>query len=174
MIRLATPADVDWMIRLERECAGASHWGEERYRQLIHGQAEGIKRLVFVMEATSTSNSGELAQDGSVENSALLGFLVARQVPPEWELENIAVDPSMRRTGLGTELLGALLLRAKQTNSESVFLEVRESNQTARRFYERAGFHQVGRRKSYYAEPSEDAILYQMTLKQANPRLFSY
>ena len=54
----------------------------------------------------------------------------------------------------------ALLVRTQNTNSESVFLEVRESNSAARSLYEKLGFQQTGRRKSYYANPIEDAILY--------------
>lgn len=94
-----------------------------------------------------------------------LGFLVARYIAPDWELENIVVDPNARRRGLGKHLLDALLAKARETNSESVFLEVRESNGSARALYESAGFHQTGRRKSYYSGPAEDAILYRLTLR---------
>jgi len=164
-VRPATLADIASMIQLERQCLGASHWTEGHYQQLFGGESGGAERLALVIE---TSAAGNLAQGESRERRPLLGFLIAHQVPPEWELENIAVDPSMRRTGLGSKLLAALLVRARQTNSESVFLEVRESNQTARHFYEKAGFRQTGRRKSYYAQPFEDAILYQLSLKMAD------
>jgi ribosomal protein S18 acetylase RimI-like enzyme len=69
--------------------------------------------------------------------------------------------------------LTALLDRARETNSERVFLEVRESNQAARAFYARLGFEQSGRRKLYYANPPEDAVLYRLTLNpspQPGPR----
>jgi ribosomal-protein-alanine N-acetyltransferase len=59
----------------------------------------------------------------------------------------------------------ALHAEAQQTNSDAVFLEVRESNAAARRLYENLGFHENGRRKAYYAEPSEDAVLYSKTLR---------
>jgi ribosomal-protein-alanine N-acetyltransferase len=61
--------------------------------------------------------------------------------------------------------LGALLAAARETNSSSVFLEVRESNAPARNLYEKAGFEQTGRRKSYYADPAENAILYRFSLE---------
>jgi ribosomal-protein-alanine N-acetyltransferase len=92
------------------------------------------------------------------------GFVVARHVAPEWELENIVVAPAVRRRGLGQRLLDALLAAARETNSSSVFLEVRESNAAARCFYEKAGFVQTGRRKSYYTDPAEDAVLYRYDL----------
>ena len=92
----------------------------------------------------------------------MLGFLVALHVAPEWELENIVVDPSARRRGVGKQLMDALLSAAHQTNCEAVFLEVRESNAAARTLYEKAGFEQTGRRKSYYNNPEEDAIMYRL------------
>jgi len=54
----------------------------------------------------------------------------------------------------------ALLVQARQTNSDAVFLEVRESNTAARRLYQKLGFEETGRRKSYYSNPVEDAVLY--------------
>lgn len=83
---------------------------------------------------------------------------------PEWEIENIVVAPKVRRKGIGRQLVDALLAAAGETNSESVFLEVRESNAAARKLYESAGFQQNGRRKSYYSDPPEDAILYRKDL----------
>jgi len=161
MIRLATLSDLEAMIRLERRCVGAGHWSYEQYRQLFESDAGGLRRLVLVIEGAADS-------DSSVENAGdfLLGFLIARPIPPEWELENIAVEPSMRRVGAGVKLLAALLAEAQRTNSESVLLEVRESNHAARAFYERSEFRVTGRRKAYYAEPSEDAILYRLEVKR--------
>ena len=93
------------------------------------------------------------------------GFLVAHHVAAEWELENIVVSAKSRQKGIGGHLLEALFSRARETNSEELFLEVRESNTAARSFYERHGFQQVGSRKSYYNAPSEDAILYRRKVR---------
>jgi [ribosomal protein S18]-alanine N-acetyltransferase len=110
----------------------------------------------------------ECAEEGAVEreraSSRLSAFLIANQVGPEWELENIVVAPASRRKGLATRLLTALLTRARETNSELVFLEVRESNQSARALYVRLGFEESGRRKLYYSHPPEDAVLYRLAL----------
>lgn len=94
----------------------------------------------------------------------MLGFLIAHHLHPEWELENLVVAPDFRRKGLATKLLAALLTRARETNSESVFLEVRESNQAARALYGSLGFEDSGRRKLYYTNPHEDAVLYHLAL----------
>jgi ribosomal-protein-alanine acetyltransferase len=145
-IRPAAPADISSLMAVERRCPGASHWSEEQYQKAF---VPGGNRLVLV--ADSSPGSPKIA-----------GFLVALHLAPEWELENIAVTPEARRSGLGMQLLTALLTRARETNSRSVFLEVRESNTAARALYEKAGFRQTGRRKGYYSGPPEDAILYSL------------
>ncbi len=145
-IRPATLADVPSIMNLERQSDTAAHWTERQYQQAFQGEVG--ERLVLMAEA----------------DSAPLGFLVARHLAPEWELENIVVAANARRNGLGKSLLAALLAAAKETNSASVFLEVRESNIAAQTLYERAGFEQSGGRKAYYTNPPEDAILYRLTL----------
>ena len=114
----------------------------------------GFRRLALVAEATADA-PGE---------STLLGFLVARQLAPEWELENIAVVPRAQRMGVGKRLLEALFEEARRTRSRSLFLEVRESNLAARSLYRSLGFGETGRRKSYYTSPLEDAVLYSRTV----------
>jgi len=94
------------------------------------------------------------------ESGEVLGFLVASHLSPDWELENVVVLSTERRQGLGKALVDCLLAEAAKTNNASVFLEVRESNLAARAVYEKVGFQITGRRKSYYSNPQEDAILY--------------
>jgi ribosomal-protein-alanine N-acetyltransferase len=74
------------------------------------------------------------------------------------------VAPAACRQGIGKQLLDALLVQVAETDSDSVFLEVRESNTGARLLYEKAGFQQAGRRKSYYTDPVEDAIVYRRSM----------
>jgi len=81
------------------------------------------------------------------------GFLVTRETAPgECEILNLAVDPRWRRLGIGRQLLDTVL-------QGEIFLEVRDSNGDARAFYENAGFRAVGRRRAYYSNPDEDAIV---------------
>ena len=152
-IRPATPADIPDLMSLARQSATAGHWTEELYRQAF--QPERAARLLLVAEDT------DLSPDNDARG--IVGFLVAHQLTPEWELENLVVASAARRQGLGKRLLKALLHAARQTNS-SVFLEVRESNAAARALYEKAGFEPTGRRPAYYASPLEDAILYRWTV----------
>jgi len=151
-IRKATAADIPFMIELDRASATSAHWTEPQYRNLLRPE-----RLVLVA-------SREQEPAATAIKEPLLGFVVALQVAPEWELENVVVASDARRTRVGMRLLEALFDAARKTNSEAVFLEVRESNHTARLFYEKSGFLQSGRRKSYYSNPLEDAVLYRLVL----------
>jgi [ribosomal protein S18]-alanine N-acetyltransferase len=150
LVRKATIQDAAEMIRLERQSPTTTHWTEQQYVDLLAAMPESPTRLALVTQ-----------EDGS---SALAGFLVARHSPPEWELENIVVAREVRRTGIGKKLMDTLLVQARQTNSDAVLLEVRESNTAARRLYEEFGFRETGRRRAYYTSPSENAVLYSKIL----------
>ena len=150
-IRIAAPTDVSAVIALAHSSKTTAHWSEDQYRTAVSEIANG-RRLVLV------------AEEGNAEEKKTVGFLVAAQVPPEWELENVVVAASERRQGLGKRLLEALLERAGEINSDAVFLEVRESNMAARALYQALGFQQIGRRRGYYTSPSEDALLYRRNL----------
>ena len=161
LIRPATLADIAEVMRLETSCPTAAHWTEQQYRRLVQTAGDSVERLVLVAEGTPDPAAPSREQ---AQGAPLAGFLVADRSVSDWELQNIVVAPESRGHGLGMRLLEALLTHAKETNSDSVFLEVRESNAVARALYERAGFRQTGRRKSYYANPVEDAILYSRKL----------
>ena len=92
------------------------------------------------------------------EDGTVLGYAELQVILDEGCLEKIAVDPKYRRQGVAEELLGAFL-RFGRANLAFITLEVRESNAPAIALYEKLGFQQVGRRKNYYAEVHEDAIL---------------
>lgn len=144
-------------MALAKSSPTAAHWSEGQYRELLQPGSDTPKRLILIAQLTSP-----VPPENKV--SSLDGFLVARHVAHEWELENIVVAEIARRRGIGKQLLQALLHTARKTESVSVFLEVRESNVAARSLYERSGFRQTGRRDDYYVNPSEDAILYRYDL----------
>jgi ribosomal-protein-alanine N-acetyltransferase len=156
-IRHATAEDIASIIALERSAASAAHWTESQYQRLFSPDTSTIRSWVLVAEQPEDERSGAAAP--------LLGFVIAREISPEWELENIVVAASVRRHRVGKQLLKALLDAARQSNSQAVFLEVRESNAAARALYESAGFVPSGRRNSYYTQPFEDAILYRFDLR---------
>lgn len=82
-------------------------------------------------------------------------WLVAEQA----HINNLAVRPELRSRGLGTQLLEQIIVEAAHLGASMLTLEVRESNQPARRLYARSGFFQDGVRKNYYTNPVEDALI---------------
>ncbi|HZR31686.1 MAG TPA: ribosomal protein S18-alanine N-acetyltransferase [Terriglobales bacterium] len=142
-IRIASRSDIAAMLALERAAETAAHWSEPQYQQIF--SAPG--RLALV-----------------AESDAIEGFLVARQIGPEWELENIVVSSAAARRGRATRLITELLERARAEHAEAIFLEVRESNRPARALYEKCGFRQVGLRQGYYRGPEENAVAYKYSL----------
>jgi [ribosomal protein S18]-alanine N-acetyltransferase len=146
--RDATPLDLAGIIDLEQQASTAAHWSEQRYREIFSNSAETAGRIALAID-------GELRIDG---------FLIARWVHDHWELENLVVSETARRKGLGSLLLAELIRRARGKKGRQISLEVRDSNQPARAFYEARGFQQAGRRKHYYTAPPEDAVVYQLKL----------
>ena len=139
-IRPATSADVPAMRRIEAQAPTAAHWDESEYDRILAGDPP---RLALV-----------------IHDDTVQGFLIANQVGPEWELENIAVAAGAQRRGFASALLEHFLDVVKQQGGESVFLEVRASNVAARALYAKYGFAVTGRRRRYYQYPDEDAVLY--------------
>ena len=94
--------------------------------------------------------------DGRIDGH---GIMMARA--GEAHILNVCVDPRMRRSGVASALLSTLLDIAVTANANCAFLEVRPSNHGAIALYQRAGFHEVGRRPNYYPAPSgrEDALV---------------
>jgi [ribosomal protein S18]-alanine N-acetyltransferase len=82
-------------------------------------------------------------------------WLVAEQV----HINNLAILPELRCRGLGSQLIDAIIAEAGRLGAEMLTLEVRQSNEAARRLYQRAGFLQAGIRQSYYTNPVEDALI---------------
>ena len=143
LIRSANSADLTAIVALEKQCETAAHWSHSHYESALSDPT----RTVLVLE-----------------DDAFLGFLVARRVAGEWELENIVVAPHSRGRGCGSLLMQQFLAHAKASRAETIFLEVRESNTPARRLYEKLGFAKSGVRRAYYSSPVEDAVTYQLKL----------
>lgn len=95
---------------------------------------------------------------------SVLGYAVVWFAGPEAELGDLAVAPESRRRGVGSALVGAVLAEAVERDATELYLEVRESNDGARRLYESHGFEVVNRRPRYYSDPVEDALVMRYTL----------
>ena len=156
-LRPADAADIPAMIALERAVPFAAHWSEQSYGAVF--EANAAPRIALVVDDGT----------GQGQRTSLQGFLVARingldYEGPGCELENIVVAAGRQRRGLGKMLLQALIAAAGAHKAKHIFLEVRESNAAARALYENCGFSVTGRRKSYYKDPSEDALQYTLEL----------
>ena len=99
-----------------------------------------------------------------VEADRVLAYTVFYCGGPEMHIMNIAVHPDHRRRGLAFEALSRVIAFARENDLEECFLEVRESNMSARGLYEKLGFERVGRRKGYYSESGEDALVMRLLL----------
>src|SRR5215217_5926907 len=90
---------------------------------------------------------------------AVAGFCAFWLVFDEIHINNVAVRPQFRGQGIGTALLHHILGEAKQLGAKRATLEVRASNDAARRLYERLGFYVAATRRNYYTNPVEDALI---------------
>ncbi len=146
-VRRARLEDVAAIHAIASEYRTAAQWPLSDYVQALENIA--ARRVMLVAEIASE----------------VVGFLVARMVDSEWELENIAVTMGRQRKGIGQILMQVLIEVAKHNDAEAIHLEVRESNSDARVLYERCGFEVSGTRPNYYANPEENAVLYRFLCK---------
>jgi len=98
------------------------------------------------------------------ENGEILGYCGFLYVLDEAEIPNVCVKESARKQGVGKQMMSALLDEAKKLGLAVLYLEVRESNQAARKLYESLGFVENGIRKNFYEQPVEHAVLMSKTL----------
>lgn len=99
-----------------------------------------------------------------LDDKKVIGFVNVRHILSEGDITNIAVSNQYRGKKLGLMLMDKLTELAKLEGIERYMLEVRKSNNVAINFYEKIGFVKVGERKNYYNNPTEDAILYDLTI----------
>jgi ribosomal-protein-alanine N-acetyltransferase len=149
-VRPATRADLPRMMELTKRAATAAQWTPAAFDRLFAEDSD-VARLVLVVE------------EGSQEDSRVVGFLAGHESAGEWEIENIAVSGPARRRGLGSRLLGEFLHHVRSSGAREIFLEVRESNRAARALYEKWAFLETGRRKQYYQDPPEDALVLKLS-----------
>ena len=134
----------------------------------------GIERASFSMPWSRGAFLYEMQQNRVArcwamrEDAQVVGYLSLWEVADEVHITNIAVRPDCRRRGLGRTLLRGILDEARQRRIRLVVLEVRPSNTEARTLYESFGFRVVGRRRGYYYDTGEDALVMEARL-DVNP-----
>ena len=95
----------------------------------------------------------------SLGDGEMVGLLIASQTMIETDVYLVAVSQAHQQKGIGSLLFDRLIEESEKNNIEMIFLEVRESNQTAYQLYLKKGFKEIGRRKNYYSNPTEDALM---------------
>ncbi len=106
----------------------------------------------------SAFNSGRFICLGMEEDNKLIGIISCSVTDYDADIEGITIANPFRRNGFAKALLGLLEVKLKQKNIEKVFLEVRESNISAKNLYANAGYKQISVRKKYYSD-GEDAVI---------------
>lgn len=137
---LASPADLDAVLAIEH-ASFTNPWTREMY--LAELDNRGVSYCFVVRNG-----------DGAV-----IGFCSFWRVLDELHINNLAVAPEQRSRGAGTALLQHVLDEGRRLGARRATLEVRRSNEPARRLYERLGFTVAGVRRAYYTNPVEDALV---------------
>jgi ribosomal-protein-alanine N-acetyltransferase len=113
----------------------------------------------FEVERNAASKPWILETEDEQGKKVIAGYIVPWLLVDELHVANIAVAPQFRRLGLARKLLRHSLVEAAQDGAISASLEVRASNTAAQALYKELGFIEVGRRKHYYHNNGEDALL---------------
>lgn len=137
-LRRLTRADSAVIFGLAARCPGAAQWSDAGYESLGTNNIEGW---------------------GAFRDGAIQGFIIVRRINDEMEILNLAVDPASRRGGIASRLFMESTAGGEGGGLRRIFLEVRESNSVARAFYASHGFVMSGRRRGYYSDPVEDALV---------------
>ena len=142
------PDDIDRVIEIAHTLPDAPRWPHDLYARALDPGAFPA-RIALAAENSQPE---------------LVGFLVAVLIPPQAELETVAVAKETQKQGIATRLFTELIAILCRRQITEVMLEVRESNHAARSFYHSLRFFETGRRPGYYSDPKEDAILLQRSV----------
>lgn len=127
-------------------------------------QVAALEKMCFADPWSENSIASELNNGLSlwlvaVEQEQVVGYIGSQTVMDASDMMNVAVHPQFRKQGIATGLIGMLVEELRKRGSHSLTLEVRASNEGAIRVYAGLGFQEVGRRKNYYRNPKEDALI---------------
>jgi ribosomal-protein-alanine N-acetyltransferase len=147
-IRAMKATDIDRVVEITSGLDHAPQWPTRVYEAALSEFSP--TRIILVAEEAGAG--------------VVVGFAVAVMVPPEAELESIAVSASYQRQGVARSLFESIMAEFSRVQVREVVLEVRNSNEEARSFYTSLAFVEEGRRPGYYADPVEDAILMRLNV----------
>lgn len=137
-IQRMTRDDIEEIGRLERLCF-SDPWAKENFR-------EELKHRFSVPLVVKSGQT-------------IIGYMCLWRIEDEMEIANFAVSPEFRRRGIGRKMMERVLWEAEERGVTNLILSVRESNLPAIKLYTSCGFVEVYRRKNYYRQPGEDAVI---------------
>jgi ribosomal-protein-alanine N-acetyltransferase len=158
-----TEHDLLEVVEIE-ELSGISIWGWDAYHKELQSPED-----VIMLVARRVGPAGPAGPTGigptQPPASAIAGFIISRLIAGELHINNVAVRPEFRRQGIAAQLLTAVLSAGRSQGARLAFLEVRTGNAAAQGLYQSCGFQVAGRRKRYYNQPVEDALLMSLLLE---------
>jgi [ribosomal protein S18]-alanine N-acetyltransferase len=147
----AGEADLDALVALEQVCF--SHpWTTRNFTDAMSDPPRS--RVVVV----------RMVPDEGEPPNGIVAYCAYEAVAGELHVHNLAVHPRGRRQGWGRLLMEVVLALAARQGATVALLEVRRSNEAARRLYESLGFRVLATRRDYYSRPTEDALVMEMSL----------
>ena len=149
LVRRMRAADLEQVMAIAASLKDAPQWPRAAYVSALDKDSTP-RRIALVAEEP--------------DGSAVTGFAIASFLPPQAELETIAVLAADQRRGIGRKLFSFLVDELRAASASEFLLEVRASNQKALGFYRSLGWIEAGRRPRYYADPEEDAVLMSLGL----------
>ena len=152
LIEPMTAHDLLEVVEIE-ESSRLSLWGWESY------YAELLRPEAIMLVARRAFGADGLT------GHYLYGFLSGRVSANELHINNVGVHENARRRGVGRALMESAVSAGRRQGAVTAILEVRAGNMAAQSLYRRFGFEVVGRRRQYYREPAEDALLMNAALK---------
>ena len=141
------------VVEIEEVC-GLSPWGWDSY----HNEFSSGRDVIMLVAKISGGRTA------IAEGKGIVGFIVSRVIADELHVNNVAVRPEYQRLGIGGRLLRSALRHGANQGSKTAFLEVRSSNLAAQALYRHCGFRAAGRRRDYYRDPIEDALIMSVSL----------
>lgn len=142
LIRRMTLADIQAVVEIEKQCF-SQPWSEKSFEDSI-----AREDTIFLV-----------CEDDMKNHLVITGYMGMYLSFDEASVTNVAVAPEFRKRGYGESLVAAAKEAAKDAGAESIFLEVRVSNEPAVSLYKKLGFEELGIRKKFYEHPVEDAII---------------
>ena len=145
IIRKMAEGDIDNIMEIEKSSFIAP-WTQKLFEETLYSPIS----MNLVME----------------EAGKIVGYIMLYSVQNEAHMMNIAIHPAYRRAGNAYRLIAHTIALLKKNNIDELFLEVREGNAHAINLYKKHGFKVIGKRRKYYSETNEDALIMQLSIKQ--------